>query len=401
MRKYIYWFSKYFLIYVTVFLIGVAMNGGELLGLGPVLKMPFYPLKIALSTYGQLDRLDNGHLSDYNDSLPDKINVLNEDLFIMNTVRNAGEPFIEIRNLRNDSIINCIAIPKELQTTKYRQRYFACLNDRKDLVCVFTHDNFNDESKIGLFDVKKQKYTWIRSTDSIILHHRIQFQENNLIVNIRKREFVEKNDLTTEGYAIIDGKSGDFIKKWLVPYSQIPSIIDFQGTKFGGKWDYLHLNDVEIVNLNGQRSGVLETGDVLLSSRSLNAILHIREDSIIATYTGLFFKQHDIDVVNANTISVFNNNAHDVSYPWIKGYKSNIVYKNLINNSDSIAYHDIGLNTYTEGQFIQIGSYKYFENQNQGEIIIVQNDKIVYRNQQLNSQDKTKVNLLNWCSIWQ
>ncbi len=377
------------------------MKGGKLLGLGPVLRMPFYPLKIALFTFGQRYRLGNGHLYNYNDSLPDKINVLNEDLFIMNTVRNAGEPFIEIRNLRNDAIINCIAIPKELQTTDNRQRYFACLNDRKDLVCVCTQDNYNGENIIGLFDVKKQKYKWIRSTDSITFHHRIQFQEKNIIVNIRESNFLKNNNLSKEGYAIIDGNSGDFIKKWFVPYSQIPSIIEFQGTKVCGDWDYLHLNDVEIVNLNGQQSGVLKTGDVLLSSRSLNAILHVREDSIIATYTGLFFKQHDVDIVNSNTISVFNNNSIDVSYPWIKGYKSNIVYKNLINNSDSIAYNDIGLNTYTEGQFIQSGSYKYFENQNQHEIIIVKNEKIVYRNQQLNSQDKTKVNLLNWCSIWQ
>ena len=324
MKKYIFLFTKYFLIYVAVFVISMAMKGENLFGLGPVLRMPFYPLKIALFTFGQRDRLGNGHLTDPNDSLSVEINLLNEDLFIMNTVRNASEPFIEIRNLRNDSIINCIAIPKELGTTDYRQRYAACLNDRKDLVCVFVTNG----NKIGLFDLKKQKYTWFRSIDSITLHHRIQFQENNIIVNIRKRDFSKINNLSTEGYAIIDGKTGDFIKKWLVPYSQIPSIIEFQGTKISGDWDYWHLNDVEIVNLNGQRSGVLETGDVLLSSRSLNAILHVREDSIIASYTGLFFKQHDVDIVNANTISVFNNNSHDVYYPWIEGYKSKIVYKN-------------------------------------------------------------------------
>jgi hypothetical protein len=397
MKKNIFLFSKWFLIYVAVFVIGIAIKGGELRGLGPMLRMPFYPLKTALFSFGQLYRLGNGHLSDPNDSLSDKINVLNEDLFIMNTVRNAGEPFIEIRNLRNDSIIKYISIPKELQTDDYRQRYEACVNYRKDLICVFPHPG----NKIGLFDLKKQKYIWIRNTDSITLHHRLQFHDNNLIVNIRKIEFHGKDDFTKEGYACIDGKSGNFTKKWFVPYNQIPRIIEFQGTKHDNEGDYWHLNDVEIVNLNGQQSGVLETGDVLLSSRSLNAILHIREDSIIATYTGLFFKQHDVDVVNANTISVFNNNSHDVSYPWVKGYKSNIVYKNLINNSDSIAYNNIRLNTFSEGQFIQIGSYKYFENQNLGEIIIVKNEKIVYRNQQLNSQDKTKVNLLNWCSIWQ
>jgi hypothetical protein len=399
MKKNIFLFSKCFLIYVAVFVIGMAMKGGELRGLGPMLRMPFYPLKIALFTYGQRNSLGNGHLENPNESLPEKINVLAEDLFILNTVRNAGEPFVEIRNLRNDSIILCIPIPKELQTNDYRQRYLACQNDRKDLICVYS----STEYKIGLFDLKKQNWLWIRNTDrdSILLHHRVKFQDDNVIVNIRKMKLLGEKNFTTEGYAIIDGKSGNFIKKWLVPYSQIPSIIEFQGSKHGGDWDYLHLNDVEIVNLNGQQSGVLETGDVLLNSRNLNAILHIRKDSIIDTYTGLFFKQHDVDIVNANTISVFNNNSHDVYYPWIEGYKSNIVYKNLINNTDSIAFHDIGLNTFTEGQFIQIGSYKYFENQNQFEIIITQNDKIVYRNQQLNSQDKTKVNLLNWCSIWQ
>jgi hypothetical protein len=115
----------------------------------------------------------------------------------------------------------------------------------------------------------------------------------------------------------------------------------------------------------------------------------------------MFFKQHDVDVVNANTISVFNNNSHDVRYPWIKEYFSNIIYKDLLTGIDSVAYNKIGLNTYSEGQFEKFGPYNYFENQNQHEIIIERDNRIVYRGQLRNKSEPDKVNLLNWCAIFQ
>jgi hypothetical protein len=414
MQKFILNFSKAIIIYFVVFLIIVSSRGGNLKGLGPVLRVPFIPMELALEILNTLVNnseglgvLNNGHLDDYNDSLP-IINLLDEDLFLMNTVRNDGDPFIEIRNLRNDSVIENIKIPEELKTDDYRQRYFSCINEDRNLIAIFTHH----KNKIALFNLKNNKFCWFITNDSMVFHHRIKFNNNFIICNIRKNRQVNGVNIRDEGYAIIDIKTGGIINWWLFEHiGEIGEILNFQGTNREYETnmglnqkvvnDYFHLNDVEVVNLSNDTKGILRNNDILLSSRNLNAIIHIRGDSIIATYTGDFFKQHDVDVVNANTISVFNNNSHDVLYPWIKEYKSNIIYKDLLTGRDSAAYNYLGLNTRYEGQFEKFGPYNYFENSKQNEVIIIRGNSILYRGQLKNKNDLDKVNILNWCTIFQ
>ncbi len=71
--------------------------------------------------------------------------------------------------------------------------------------------------------------------------------------------------------------------------------------------DPIHLNDIQPVNFNGE---FWRKGDVFLSLRNQSMVLLYRPSTnqIIWKGTGLFHNQHDVDIVNEYTISVFNNN---------------------------------------------------------------------------------------------
>jgi hypothetical protein len=99
--------------------------------------------------------------------------------------------------------------------------------------------------------------------------------------------------------------------------------------------DPIHLNDIQPVNFDGE---FWKKGDVFLSLRHQSMVLLYRPSTnkIIWKGTGLFFHQHDIDIMDNNRISVFNNNSksfanHDV----VDGHNEVIIYDFKINEYSS------------------------------------------------------------------
>ena len=72
--------------------------------------------------------------------------------------------------------------------------------------------------------------------------------------------------------------------------------------------DPIHLNDIQPVNFDGE---FWKKGDVFLSLRHQSMILLYRpsNNKIIWKSTGPFFHQHDVDILDKNRVSVFNNNS--------------------------------------------------------------------------------------------
>jgi len=90
--------------------------------------------------------------------------------------------------------------------------------------------------------------------------------------------------------------------------------------------DPIHLNDIEPVLSDGK---FWKKGDVFLSLRHQSMIMLYRPQTnqVIWTGTGPFYHQHDIDILNENTISIFNNNAKDFyDGPIVDGYSEVIIY---------------------------------------------------------------------------
>lgn len=98
--------------------------------------------------------------------------------------------------------------------------------------------------------------------------------------------------------------------------------------------DPIHLNDIQPVDFNGE---FWNKGDVFLSLRNQSMILLYRPltNKIIWKGTGLFFNQHDVDIVNEYTISVFNNN--------MKAF----VNGNSVDGNNEIIFYDFRKNEYS------------------------------------------------------
>ena len=79
-----------------------------------------------------------------------------------------------------------------------------------------------------------------------------------------------------------------------------------------GDWEFtkdpIHLNDIQPIDKDGD---FWKKGDVFLSLRSQSMVILYRPsiNQIIWKLTGPFFHQHDVDILNDHTISVFNNNS--------------------------------------------------------------------------------------------
>ncbi len=76
----------------------------------------------------------------------------------------------------------------------------------------------------------------------------------------------------------------------------------------GYEKDPIHLNDIQPVNFDGE---FWRKGDVFLSIRSQSMVLLYRPSTneILWKGTGPFFQQHDVDILDNNRISVFNNRS--------------------------------------------------------------------------------------------
>ena len=69
----------------------------------------------------------------------------------------------------------------------------------------------------------------------------------------------------------------------------------------------MHLNDIQPVLYDGN---YMKKGDLLLSVRNISLIILYRpsNNKILKIIEGEFLNQHDVDIINDSTISIYNNN---------------------------------------------------------------------------------------------
>ena len=74
-----------------------------------------------------------------------------------------------------------------------------------------------------------------------------------------------------------------------------------------GQLNPIHVNDVEPALSDSQH---WKKGDIFISIRNQNAIIHYRptNDRVINYIVGPFYEQHDVNIISEKEISIFNNN---------------------------------------------------------------------------------------------
>ena len=192
--------------------------------------------------------------------------------------------------------------------------------------------------------------------------------------------------------------------------------LNYLVVKSGNSEDPLHMNDVQPALKTTQW---YNQGDVFISSRNLSAIIHYRPETekVIRVLEGPFVCQHDVDFLNDSTILFFNNNNGVYSgrgTRYIKAPNSLTQIEMGRNNSELMTYN-LASKTYkpihnevmsenriftkTEGlQEKYDNGLMFVEEQNTGELWILNGDTVVYNNV-LNSHHEGYHHLPNWIRI--
>lgn len=174
------------------------------------------------------------------------------------------------------------------------------------------------------------------------------------------------------------------------------------GAVNGFNYAPIHINDVQPAISD---SNYWKKGDLFLSLRAQSMIVLYRPSTnkIIWKGTGPFFHQHDVNILNNQSISVFNNNYkffadNDVvdgnSEVIIYDFKSN-EYKSYLN--DSLIKNKVNSKTQGRSRILSNGDL-FIEEQNHGRILYLNRDGSL-RWTFVNRANDNKIYALGWSRI--
>jgi hypothetical protein len=166
---------------------------------------------------------------------------------------------------------------------------------------------------------------------------------------------------------------------------------DLTATRLG---DPLHVNDVEVAPLSYGKTGPIQSGDVFLSLRHVG-IVQIRNNKILKTFTShRLGYQHDVDIVDPETISASNNASKGVKYG-LGDPASELIHIDVKSGLVTKVFQIPYFSTHTEGQIIKLGDYMVVENQNRHELLILKEGQLTYKGG-INVSKEGFRDLLNW-----
>ena len=224
-----------------------------------------------------------------------------------------------------------------------------------------------------------------------ILHHSIETDiEGNIWVpsTMYPQILKEKvgNELNADGGYADDGivklsPNGEILYEKSVSQIFIDNGLEYLLFSVGDSnftLDPIHLNDIQPVNYNGE---FWQKGDVFLSLRHQSMVILYRPltNEIIWKGTGPFFHQHDVDILNEHTISVFNNNSKDFSVgDVVDGHNEVIIYDFKTNEyssylSDSLKNNEVRTITDGRSQILPSGDL-FVEETNYGRTLYFDSD---------------------------
>ena len=166
--------------------------------------------------------------------------------------------------------------------------------------------------------------------------------------------------------------------------------------------DPIHLNDIQPVDFDGE---FWKKGDVFLSLRHQSMVLLYRPSTnkIIWKGTGLFFHQHDVDILNDHKISVFNNNSKDFARGDVVDGNNEVIIYNFKTNqyssylSDSLIKNDVRTITAGRSQILENGDL-FVEETNYARSLYFNSDGSL-RWTYVNRADNGKTYAVRWSRI--
>ncbi len=389
---------------------------------GLVIDFALFPSEIK-KAFGQLTaKVKNYQLRV--DPKFEHINQLETDLYGLVSYNSAHGDSLELKliNFKTESIIHtwrCLKV--KFATEGLCSNHPELMNDYS-VIFKLDYDLYRLDAN--------SKIIW--KNDSLMFHHTLEFDhEGNLwspttidngSMNLNSKVINYETELPFRDDAItkIDAGTGKIL------FSKSIAEILLENNYPGlihGNWQYdpIHLNDIEPVLSD---SKYWKKGDLFLSCRNIQTVFLYRPSTgkILWLRTGLWVNQHDIDIMDSMTITIFNNNVNQNSKDFIyrenKGSNAKLV-KTLhepIKVNTIVAYNFERDSTYqllpelmrrenidtrSQGIFSPISNGTFFiEETDQGKIFIGTNEKTLFK-MQFVAADSSFVYYPGWSRIYE
>jgi len=335
------------------------------------------------------------------------VNRLEQDVLALTAYSNEdGGRNIDLRNLRNDGLLHRWVVPTDDIPVKphWRIHHPLLLSD-SSVISFITN-------RSPLFRLDASSNLMWRQ-DSLSFHHAINVDaRGDLWACVQQWERGGRH-IGYRGRYLMDGKTVHFLDNSIakidpetghILYTKsCADILRENGLEHlilrsGDPQDPMHLNDVEPALYSGPH---FEEGDLFLSFRNLQAVLHFRPATgeVLRVIDGPLAAQHDVDILDPHTLAIFNNatqenvgkytsGAH--KYPVskdqveLKHWHSRIERYDLASDSFTPLWPELmgqeDIMTFSEGlqEFLPDGS-AFLEEQNSGILWVVGDDGVLYK----------------------
>lgn len=248
-----------------------------------------------------------------------EVNRLKKPLYLLNSYWNRTEKNWEFRltEEKSDSLVHTWTGIKEVFVNS--DEPLSTCEPRSPLI---TKDQgliyFNDETK-NLFRIDRNS-NMLWKNDSFVYHHTLNYDSDSSHVFVcatqrahlfdaikneisyeYRDELIVSVDIQTGNIASVKSIS-DILKK------NYTSLLFASSDNKHPSDDPIHLNDIQPVVSDGD---YMKENDLWISCRNKSIVFQYipSTDSIIRVIQGPFINQHDIDIQNDSTITLFNNNV--------------------------------------------------------------------------------------------
>lgn len=352
------------------------------------------------------------------------VNKLQDDVYTLESYYNVNASALEIKlvNLRTNEVVHQWLHERERQVMDGVVSNHPVLLDDYSVI-------FNLERTLYKIDANSN-LVWKNST--LNFHHTLEFDhEGNLWcpatvpngsrdINSELTIFGNKLEYRDNLIVKLDPETGAVL--YSKPVSDMLLENNYTGLVYGfWQYDLIHLNDIQPVY---EDTRYWQRGDVFLSCRNIHTVFLYRPSTgkILWLRTGLWASQHDVDVADSTSITIFDNNVNTNFYDqlrWINKGGDPKVMRNIHDPislsaiakydfaADSLYYIASGMisrekiGTQSQGIFTSLSNGLYFiEETDQGKIFIGNDHETVFKKQFV-SADSSFVYYPGWTRIYE
>lgn len=253
----------------------------------------------------------------------DPINELKDDIYGLNAFYNPYEETWEVRlsNFRNDSVVHTWKLDRS--TFVQSDRLYPNSEPRNPILLPNRHLIVDNDETNNLYRLDAGSNIVWHNTEKRFHHGMNLNHDGNIWICTTEPRLIkiptEEKPVSYEDdhITLVNAETGKIIyhkstSEILIENGYRNFVYGFSHVIDGAvDEDPLHLNDIEPV-LEDCR--YWKKGDVFLSFRHRSLVLLYRPSSnkIIRMIYGPFLRQHDVDILNDSTISIFNNEGTNV-----------------------------------------------------------------------------------------